>query len=179
MCQRRGSWPAVRSHGPCIHCHPWITTRWRHTEQVRDKRRAYFFLCVWIYNVYWEMITCIFLLCCRRNCIISAYYQQRETHKPSMPNVSVNSYLSHSNQLSTCYFLNTIKWLIFFIACRAWEAPEGLDFLPRTSRGTVINVNLKTVFFICEILQKGKRSMNRDACLHCASKQHFVITNRM
>lgn len=30
----------------------------------------------------------VLFLCYRRNCIISAYYQQRETHKATLPNVS-------------------------------------------------------------------------------------------
>lgn len=30
----------------------------------------------------------VLVLCYRRNCIISAYYQQRETHKATLPNVS-------------------------------------------------------------------------------------------
>lgn len=37
VCQRGRAWAAVRPHSSCIHCHPWITTRWRHTEQVRHK----------------------------------------------------------------------------------------------------------------------------------------------
>lgn len=41
VCQRGGPWPAVCPHSPRINCNSWITTRGRHTEQVRHKMSFY------------------------------------------------------------------------------------------------------------------------------------------
>lgn len=51
VCPRGGTWPAVCPHGPRVHCHPWITTRWRHTEQVRDTKWAFMCMCAHLYPV--------------------------------------------------------------------------------------------------------------------------------
>lgn len=118
MCQRRGTGSAVCPHGARIHCDPWTATRWRHTEQVRDTK------CVWGVNLdpASEHNT-MSLLSRRRNCIISAYYQQRETHKTTLPNVSINW---------TCSYLHFWCFLMH-ISCvsspcvqgsgGSWEAP--------------------------------------------------------
>lgn len=46
---------------------------------------------VWNVSKSKKVTSCVetLLLCHRRNCIISAYYQQREIHKPTLPNVSM------------------------------------------------------------------------------------------
>lgn len=132
--QRGGPWPAVRPHCPCIHCHPWVTTRWRHSEQVREPQRV--IMGVTIYTLCWEITPCCVCVyvCCRRNCIISAYYQQRETHKPTVPNVSIIG--------TSVQFLLLLKKL-FVSACKckcflhylcvqglgaSWEAPPDFIF---------------------------------------------------
>lgn len=88
-------------------------------------------MCVYVYTLYRE-IHHVTSVCYRRNCIISAYYQQRETHKPTLPNVSTNL---HTCPILTIrkHVISSIFTIIFSITCltRAWEAPEkpGLDVI--------------------------------------------------
>lgn len=51
VCQGRGAGPAVRPHCPRVHSHPRVTTRWRHTEQVRDTKSEFFYVCVRLHPV--------------------------------------------------------------------------------------------------------------------------------
>lgn len=86
VCQRWGSRPALRPHSAGVRWHPWITARRRNTEQVGGAKPSSNGICAHL-HLFWEN-DLVLVLCYRRNCIISAYYQQRETYKATLPNVS-------------------------------------------------------------------------------------------
>lgn len=138
MWQGGGTWSSVCPHRPRIHCHSWITTRWRHSEQVSDAECVCVLLYVCVHLLPWKLqhVTYVFY---RRNCIISAYYQQRETHKPTLPNVSRNHIIKPYATISMCTCKITI---ISSIACSGpgrllkspagfclWGSSEGLSVL--------------------------------------------------
>ena len=129
VCSWGGAWPAVCPHSLGIHRHPWITSRRRHSEQVR---RQICVSCVQIDAA--DKIRHVAPVCCRRNCIISAYYQQRETHNPAVPNVSENQTSVRYKSLHAISVTERGKkrkkftCLSYISLSRVWEAlerPEG------------------------------------------------------
>lgn len=110
--------------------HPLLSLVYHQVEVYRASKR--YKICIFVYIcVHLDpamKIGAMLLLCFRRNCIISAYYQQRETHKPTLLNVSTNNrYLILTVM---CHF--TCLMDIFFPCSflpREWEAPEKLHWI--------------------------------------------------
>lgn len=115
---------------------PQLSLDYHQVEAYRASKTQYVLMCVCV-CINQEPTDTMFLLCYRRNCIISAYYQQRETHKPTLPNVS-RAYTSYCNHVwrpfsFTMYNLLTITLTLYpcYLSVQglggSWEAL--LDFL--------------------------------------------------
>lgn len=116
------------------------------------------------------------LLCRRRNCIISAYYQQRETHKPTLPNVSMKQVV-----LMPCFVLAI--YLMYFSVIPLCPGPRRLvrrSFYLFWSR-VYINVHVKNrkkktyncFPYVWNVTKKV--TTNRQGCMFTLCQQKSIF----
>ena len=82
--------PQGRSLTFCLSSQSWHPPSFLDYLQVEAYRASKTCALVLLFTACIDKIQHVTPVCYRRNCIISAYYQQRETHKPAPPNVSIN-----------------------------------------------------------------------------------------
>lgn len=174
-----GSWPAVCPHCSGKHWCPRFTTWRRSAEQVSAIR------------ILWVERHCLssnlFPVCCRRNCIISAYYEKKEAHKPTTPNVSVCIYIKLSQLLYQYYGISE-RVSIYAQSLNSrphfspgawcfWEARLG-SVVWETSQEHNQWQN-KNCFHYVAIQSITKGNLTKEYCRIPPAKQHPDVTSKM
>lgn len=95
----------------------------------------------------------VLVLCYRRNCIISAYYQQRETHKATLPNVSKKK-MHCENEFGLRLLCRHYAPFLLFVGL--WRMLRGLlDWFSKDSWRNCLYYSYK-LFFMCKTWQNRR-----------------------
>ncbi len=123
----------------------------------RPKMSVYVSVCVCIYLLYWKMTPCDLCVLQKKLHYFCLLSTKRHTQAPTakcMYKLYICPILYVRRHVISLTMLNILTF-IFFTSClsRVWEAPEKSSWIlcPRIHGGTVINFNIKTIFFMCAI----------------------------
>lgn len=146
--------PAVRPHDPRILRHPRITTRRRHSEQVRGVDVCGC-VCMCVCSPDCDMAACLcvaegtasFLLTMNKERTTGPCYQMW-VQTPGCPTETSRRHISSKAE--------SVFTIILSFDRLSREALEKPGWYPRIHGRTVIYFNIKTVFFMCALWQKGR-----------------------
>lgn len=152
--------------------HPLPSLDYHQVEAYRASKKHKSCVSVCVCSLYWKFTPCYFSVLQEE----LHYFCLLSTKRDTQAHSTKCEYILHICLILTIrrhaisVTVHNIFTIIFSIICvsRAWEGPEDPDLILslRIHGGTVINVNIKTVFFMCALWQKGRWWTDSVVCLH-------------